>query len=593
MSSYRIEELHALLPAIAPQGQPDPSRRLDVNAALGLEQSQPLPRNEHNEQRVRGALRAIEASVAGQAYPRGDWLQVCWALAALDARHGWRGLGGELALDHSRATPGYTSDHDVRAVLASYDAARTDAVDIGSLFHRARAAGWVDDGAASVAQARAIAEPHIAEMNSRYALTRWGAQAVILDERTPMACADGIRYGPAFIDVAAFRQLLRGRTVTVGRETRPLADEWLKHPQRRQFEGAVFAPGSETPPNVLNLWRGFAMNPREGDVSPWLQLLDALIADVAVRAYVLRWLAWKVQNPGKVPGTILVATGGKGAGKNSLFEPIVRMFGPHGVVFDDAEQVAGRFTGHLMTVAFAVLDEALFVGDPKANDRIKARVTATTMTFEAKGRDPVQGVNRAAYVSLSNHEQVWQATIDERRAVPVEVSPALIGQRDFWSRFWHWLEADGPACLLAYLQRLDLRGFDVRVIPRSDSLRRQVELTALRDPVVAWWHAVLTEGALPNLDHRTVGTRMLNEGEPTTLAMQSLRTSFEATSRRRPGDFPAAMRQLRKWHRISDYRPKAANGDRTACAVFAPLAELRSQFEAATGVGLAAQEASE
>ena len=108
-----------------------------------------------------------------------------------------------------------------------------------------------------------------------------------------------------------------------------------------------------------------------------------------------------------MPDTILIFKGAKGTGKNSLFDPLILLFGRHAMLADDPELIAGRFTWHLMSLSFAVLDEAVFIGDPKQADRVKSRVTAKTMHYEQKGMDPVQGVNRCAFVMLTNHQYVW------------------------------------------------------------------------------------------------------------------------------------------------------------------------------------------
>ncbi|MBC7618765.1 MAG: hypothetical protein H7293_07210, partial [Candidatus Saccharibacteria bacterium] len=247
--------------------------------------------------------------------------------------------------------------------------------------------------------------------------------------------------------------------------------------------------------------------------------------------------------------------------------------------------IAGRFTGHLQTVAFAVLDEALFTGNSQQADRIKSRVTATTMTFEAKGRDPVQGVNRCAYVSLSNHSHVWQATVDERRAVVIEAGNGLVNDRTFWRQYYEWLDGSGPAALLHHLQCLNLQDFNPRVIPKGDALRRQVEQTALRDPITAWWHSVLTDGAISSRFGLT--EVVLLESTPTEVSKSDLQESFRtAVPRSQTGDWSSAMRKLKSWvgsGGMNMRRPRnTANRGRTI--ILPPLSELRQTFEGATGL---------
>ena len=435
---------------------------------------------------------------------------------------------------------------------------------------------------------RPAAPPEFAELNARYAQVRVGTDVVIADTQTPTASVDGVHRGLGFLNAAAFRQTFAGQMIMVVDKLRPLAGEWLAWPQRRQYEGVVFAPGEEVPRTMLNLDQGFGVVPVAGDVTLWLRLLEALIPDERQRKRALKWFAWKIQNPGGVPGVILILSGGKGTGKNSLVDPIVRIFGAHGAVYDDSEQVAGRFTGHLMTIAFAVLDEALFTGDPRQMDRIKARVTATNATYEFKGRDPIRGVNHCAYVSLTNHTHVWQATVDERRAFVVTVADTLRGDRAFWGAYHQWLSDGGAGALLHYLQAVDLSGFDPRQIPQSDALARQVEMTMLRNPAAAWWHAVLCEGAISWRDEGGgMGRRVpLNDDEPTTLDKEALRLSFTGGDSRRRAEWAGAMRQLRTWVGASGLREvRERVGVARARVVELPsLSDMRAGFTAVTGV---------
>lgn len=426
------------------------------------------------------------------------------------------------------------------------------------------------------------------KMNERFAEVRRGSSVHILDNQTATESVGGVRYGPGWIDIPAFRQIHSGTPVPNG--STPIATAWLSHPARRQYGGAVFCPGETVPADILNLWSGYAVEPVAGDVSLWLRLLGVIAPENETRAYVVNWLARKVQKPGEVPGTILLVKGAKGTGKNSLFEPIVRIFGAFGRVFDDAEQIAGRFTGHLQTVAFAVLDEALFTANKQEADRIKSRITATSMTFESKGQDPVPGVNRCAYVSLSNHNHVWQATLDERRAVVLEASSELKGNTKFWNAYWKWLEVDdGLATLLHYLQNLDTRNFDCRAIPKSKALRDQIEQTALKDPATAWWHDVLVEGAIPFSNGSLNPWFPLNDDGPTEVNKAHLRESFSAhTSRTQAGDWANAMKKLKQWVGVGGIRniKRRVRGSRAEMIELPSLGELRKAFGEAVGVDI-------
>lgn len=438
---------------------------------------------------------------------------------------------------------------------------------------------------------------YVAQLNARHALVRRGAEMVILDERTPTVTARGVTLGRGWLHSSAFRQMYQGRVVEVetpvGETKRlPLASVWLNHTGRRQYDGTVFAPLEEVPENILNLYAGFAVPPQAGDVTPWLELLEALIPDIADRKYVARWLAWKVQNPGGVPDTILILTGKKGTGKNSLFDPLIVLFGIHAMLVDNPELIAGRFTGHLMDKCFVVLDEAVFTRDPRQQDAMKSRTTAKVMMYEDKGMPPVSGINRCAYVMLTNHEHVWQATTDERRAVVVEVGDGLRGSLGFWKRYHAWVKGDGPAALLHHLQQMDLSGFDPRAIPKGEALRKQIELTALRDPAVAWWHRCLSEGAVRCRDGGMDRVLVLNTDEPTEVDVHLVRESYEQTAGSRGANgtsWPQVAKRLHAWcgpAGLHKARPRADTGVRLHRYTMPPLAALREHFTKATNVVL-------
>lgn len=451
-------------------------------------------------------------------------------------------------------------------------------------------------GAQAARQPNSVPD-YMALLNARHALVRRGAEMVILDECTPTVTARGVTLGRGWLHVAAFRQMYQGRVVEVETpageiKKLPLANVWLNHTGRRQYDGTVFAPLEEVPDNILNLYAGFAVPPQAGDVSPWLELLEALIPDPVERLYVARWLAWKVQNPGGVPDTIPILTGKKGTGKNSLFDPLIVLFGIHAMLVDNPELIAGRFTGHLMDKCFVVLDEAVFTRDPRQQDAMKSRTTAKVMMYEDKGMPPVSGINRCAFVMLTNHEHVWQATTDERRAVVVEVGDALRGNLGFWKRYHAWVKGDGPAALLHHLQQMDLSGFDPRAIPKGEALRKQIELTALRDPAVAWWHRCLSEGAVRCRDGGMDRVLVLNTDEPTEVDVHLVRESYEQTAGSRGANgtgWPQVAKRLHAWcgpAGLHKARPRADTGVRLHRYTMPPLAALREHFTKATNVVL-------
>jgi hypothetical protein len=431
----------------------------------------------------------------------------------------------------------------------------------------------------------------LSEMNERRAVVRTGPDLYVMDFRTPNASIYGTGYGPELMKISTLKSMLAGQYVSVDEgKSVPIAIAWLNHPKRNQYEGIAYAPGQTISPKLLNLWQGFPVPPMLGDVSPWVTLLNFLIPDQTLAAWIMNWLAWRVQNLDKVPGTVLIFQGKKGTGKNSLFEPIIAFFGSYAMVADDPELIIGRFNWHLMTKSFVVLDEAVFAGDLRQADKLKSRITATQMSFEAKCMTPVTGVNRCAYVMLTNHSHVWQATQDERRAVVVNVGDKLRGDFDFWKSYYEWSNTTGPASLLYHLLSLDVTAFNPRQIPSGTAIEDQIALTALRDPAIAWWHQCLSEGCIRWFDGVFTKVVELAPDTVTSVERSALRLSYEQSAGVR-GRISVAWdvvaKRLRVWcqpHVITESRKVTPNGQRFREDVLPSLTEMQEAFTEQTGL---------
>src|SRR5262249_33094367 len=144
---------------------------------------------------------------------------------------------------------------------------------------------------------------------------------------------------PTFQSAADFRQRYSNRYAQIetyeGMRRVPVGKYWLDHPRRLTYEGVGFEPGkpAELAGNRLNLWRGFAVERRAGS---WRRLLRHIYwvlggGDRGAGRYIVRWLAWMLQNPGKPAEAVLVFQGAEGAGKGTLARVMLKIFGAYGL----------------------------------------------------------------------------------------------------------------------------------------------------------------------------------------------------------------------------------------------------------------------
>src|SRR5262249_34889005 len=148
-------------------------------------------------------------------------------------------------------------------------------------------------------------------VNKSHALVLAGDKAVVMKfERI------GGRDQFRLVNVGALKQWFANKQVVVGRKSMSIADYWLSHQERRQYEGIEFAPGGGRVGHY-NLWRGFSVKPQAGDCSKFLAHLHDNIAQGNPTNYnwIVGWFAQLIQQPTVKPGTALCFRGKQGVGK--------------------------------------------------------------------------------------------------------------------------------------------------------------------------------------------------------------------------------------------------------------------------------------
>jgi hypothetical protein len=140
---------------------------------------------------------------------------------------------------------------------------------------------------------------------------------------------------------------------------------WLKHRQRRQHRGITFLPdGPEIVNDCLNIWQGWGVKAQAGDWSLIREHIEVVLAggNEEFAEYIIRWIAWGIQNPAAQAEVALVLIGPKGAGKGTLVRCLQRIFGAHAFQVTSREEVIGKFNGHLQDCVLFVADEAYWAG---------------------------------------------------------------------------------------------------------------------------------------------------------------------------------------------------------------------------------------
>ncbi|MBU0645034.1 MAG: hypothetical protein KKA78_17795 [Alphaproteobacteria bacterium] len=358
--------------------------------------------------------------------------------------------------------------------------------------------------AEQIAKARdAVAEdtdPLLIEMNARHALLTHVAGAArisefaneLLNPEATDPAKQRWRWVVYMQNASDFRLTHSNRSVRVGEDKdgndvrKPLGDEWLRWRGRRTHRALTFDPGAgEVVGDKLNLWRGFAVEPKPGDWGLMRRHILEVLADgdQEVADYIERWLALAVQRPAQPAGVALVFRGRRGTGKGIFAHYARAMFGQHGFYLPGASALGAKFNAHFRDTVLLYADEVKWNGNKNAESLLQAIITEPELMIEGKYKEATLAKNRLHLIMTSNEDWVVPAGIDERRFAVFRPSSHRQGpeQKPYFDALGAQMDAGGLAAMLYDLREMDLSGFNPRLMPESRELSQQ-KLEGLTGP---------------------------------------------------------------------------------------------------------------
>ncbi|MGO9401564.1 MAG: primase-helicase family protein [Xanthobacteraceae bacterium] len=332
-----------------------------------------------------------------------------------------------------------------------------------------------------------------AVLNKNYAVVRHGSETLI---------ASVIANEVVLMNGENFHKMFANLRIQKGNRSLEVSRLWFEWPGRRQYldRGVVFEPGGslDVADDMLNLWRGFGVKPKQGDWS----LLRSHILNVLCSGredlcdYLLKWMAYAVQRPNEPIGVAVALCGAQGTGKGVVARTFGKIFGKHFAHIANGEQLTGRFNAGFATSCVVFLDEAFWAGEKKAEGVLKALITEPRLQLEAKFRDPIMVDNRLHIIVASNSDWVVPAGIGDRRWFVLYVADTFagFGHQAYWDALYAEINNGGMEAMFHDLLGMDLTAFNVRAIPHTAGKARQQVLSL--NGTASWLHHVLQEGSV-------------------------------------------------------------------------------------------------
>ena len=423
----------------------------------------------------------------------------------------------------------------------------------------------------------------VADLNERHAIIMTGGKSTYL-----LRTSDDLKFfnKQSMADFLAPYQL----RVSTDKKTKivPSFDVWLKSSRRRVYEnGIVFEPNGNRP-KALNLWQGFAVEPRVGNCELFKHHLLKIVCkgNMDYYDYLFGWLAQMVQDPARKPGTAVVLRGLKGTGKSTVSTWLKAMIGRHAKIAERPELFTGKFNSHLMDSLILLVEEGYWAGDKQAEGALKHLITGSEMMMERKGVDAVEVSSHVRLFMTTNNRWVVPATEDERRFYVLDVSSEKAKDHDYFSALDNEFNSGGPAAFLHELLEHDYSGVDLRNPPRTEALQEQIAQTLSAE--VQWWQSVLEEGTFLDEDGTGLGgdNDWSYQLEIDKAAVFQSFTAYVKAPRGRAITTGVAGKFIREMVPNVIERRLGGKGrqDRPRVYVFPPLTELRASFTQRYGV---------
>jgi hypothetical protein len=269
------------------------------------------------------------------------------------------------------------------------------------------------------------------------------------------------------------------------------AKAWLEWPNRYELSGITYKPGSpRVVDGMYNTWSGWGVEPVEGSIEPWTELLDYIFRGAAdgVRRYFEQWCAYPLQHPGtKLFASALIWGIAQGTGKSLVGYTLGSIYGSNAAEISD-DQLHSDFTDWAENKQFIMADEITGSDKRAEANRMKRLITQEVLRINAKYLPVYSVPDCVNYYFTSNQPDAFFLDNSDRRYFIHEVRDAPM-PTSFYQEYDAWRRSSGPSHLFWHLLHLDTEGFD----PRAHALPTASKLEMIQDAksdLAAWCSAL-------------------------------------------------------------------------------------------------------
>jgi hypothetical protein len=334
-------------------------------------------------------------------------------------------------------------------------------------------------------------------LQSAFCLIKLSGDVLVVDQMEVTAALSGTKLGSVDFYKKPAGEVLMKRyleNLPVACDVKKTIGDFWVDPATHLYTEIAFSPIPQ-PPTTLNYW---VKNPIQPSPGNWNVLKAHLLNVICARDpsnydYLIRYVAHMLQRPEIKPGVMIVLLGGQGTGKGMFFQILQRIWQRTSLLVSDIQQVVGQFNAALERNFVILMDEALFSGDRKSQERMKSFVTEKTLQIEQK-HQPSRTINSVhRFFASSNHRQFSHVEADDRRLLFLRVSDQYQANHDYFTTLTQSINDDAIIAAMVHdLLTLDLKGFNIRERPITSEHGLQ-KILSLQGFDRYWYEVLMNE----------------------------------------------------------------------------------------------------
>ena len=245
--------------------------------------------------------------------------------------------------------------------------------------------------------------------------------------------------------------------------TKPF-EAFILDPASLKFEDITYIPKGDQIVNLghskqFNSWSPIDLDPVEGDVTPLLNHIRALLPDEEESRIVERFFAWMVGREGQKLAWVVLIQGQQGIGKTWFAELLQRCLGAWNVSMPDNAEIISDYTAWAKEKSTIVIDEfdaGAAMNKRKVMDKLKPMITGNTVRIREMFRNFYPMPNCFNILAFTNHKDAAYVEEGDRRYFYVEAQDPRRIDPDHLKKLWDWLrEPETPAKVLHWAQTYD------------------------------------------------------------------------------------------------------------------------------------------